>query len=408
MICQHGNRRVLRVNPHGDIDRARRPLRGPAAEQPQRPRLPLRRHALLHRPAVRAARRLRRPGQGAAVQRRLRGPRRRGRRSSPTSSRARTGSRSRPTSATSTSATGTRTRKVVMRYDARRRRRRARGDGLLRHDRRARRGRHRRASRSTRPATSTSAAPAASGSSRPTGERLGLLRLPEDPHNLAWGDADRPHALHHRADRASTASASTSRASPDPKERPMSKNLEPGTTLPDFELPDENGDLHRLSELQGDDCLVLMLGRGEHCPRERQHQREMVALPRVVPGRLHRARHHPAQRPARRLQDADRRPARTGRSWPTPTSRCSTALDINEYTDTHHDHAGVPHTRDPLARPEDREGLRRLLVLGPPVARTSSGPTCRRSTADQGRLRPDDARGAGGVDATCAGSGGVR
>jgi gluconolactonase len=25
----------------------------------------------------------------------------------------------------------------------------------------------------------------------PSGERLGLLRLPEDPHNLAWGDADR-------------------------------------------------------------------------------------------------------------------------------------------------------------------------------------------------------------------------
>ena len=33
--------------------------------------------------------------------------------------------------------------------------------------------------------------PAASGSSRPTGEHLGTLRLPEDPHNLAWGDADR-------------------------------------------------------------------------------------------------------------------------------------------------------------------------------------------------------------------------
>ena len=24
----------------------------------------------------------------------------------------------------------------------------------------------------------------------PDGDRLGLLRLPEDPHNLAWGDAD--------------------------------------------------------------------------------------------------------------------------------------------------------------------------------------------------------------------------
>ena len=49
------------VNPHGDIDRARRPLRGQAAQQPERPRLPLRRHAVLHRPAVRAAGRVRRP-----------------------------------------------------------------------------------------------------------------------------------------------------------------------------------------------------------------------------------------------------------------------------------------------------------------------------------------------------------
>ena len=24
----------------------------------------------------------------------------------------------------------------------------------------------------------------------PEGERLGLLKLPEDPHNIAWGDAD--------------------------------------------------------------------------------------------------------------------------------------------------------------------------------------------------------------------------
>ena len=48
-----------------------RQLRRQAAEQPERPRVPLRRDALLHRPAVRPARRLRRPGQGDAVQRRL-------------------------------------------------------------------------------------------------------------------------------------------------------------------------------------------------------------------------------------------------------------------------------------------------------------------------------------------------
>ena len=55
----------------------------------------------------------------------------------------------------------------------------------------------------------------------------------------------------------------------------MSK-IKVGDTLPDFELPDENGELHRLSELQGDNVMVLMVGRGEHCPRERQHQREML------------------------------------------------------------------------------------------------------------------------------------
>ena len=58
----------------------------------------------------------------------------------------------------------------------------------------------------------------------------------------------------------------------------MLKDLKQGDTFPDYELPGETGALHRLSELQGDNCLVLMLGRGEHCPRERQHQREMLRL----------------------------------------------------------------------------------------------------------------------------------
>jgi len=77
----------------------------------------------------------------------------------------------------------------------------------------------------------------------------------------------------------------------------MSK-IKVGHTLPDFELPDENGDLHRLSELQGDNVMVLMLARGEHCPRERQHQREMLKfyewcsvafteLVTVLPNELH-------------------------------------------------------------------------------------------------------------------------
>ena len=122
----------------------------------------------------------------------------------------------------------------------------------------------------------------------------------------------------------------------------MSKGLEPGMTLPDFELPDENGVKQRLSELQGDDLMILMLGRGEHCPRERQHQREMVKFQEwcpvaftqmvtVLPNELH---------------DVYKMKIATGAYW---TYLADTDLevqkhfDIREYTDPHHD-ANVPHT----------------------------------------------------------------
>jgi peroxiredoxin len=122
----------------------------------------------------------------------------------------------------------------------------------------------------------------------------------------------------------------------------MSKGLTPGATLPDFELPDENGDLHRLSELQADDVMVLLLGRGEHCPRERQHQRELLKLYEwssvaftqlvtVLPNDLH---------------DVYKLKISTGAHWTYLADReleLQTALDIREYTDPHHD-ATVPHT----------------------------------------------------------------
>lgn len=122
----------------------------------------------------------------------------------------------------------------------------------------------------------------------------------------------------------------------------MSANLIPGVVLPDFELPDENGVPHRLSELQGDDLMVLMLGRGEHCPRERQHQKEMLRfhewcsvaftqLVTVLPNDLH---------------DVYKLKISTGAHWTFLADaelEVQTALDIREYTDTHHE-ATVPHT----------------------------------------------------------------
>ena len=123
----------------------------------------------------------------------------------------------------------------------------------------------------------------------------------------------------------------------------MSKGLEIGSKLPDFKLPDENGRMHRLSELQGGDPMILMLGRGEHCPRERQHQREMLIfqtwdpvaftqMVTILPNNLH---------------DVMRLRLSTGAWWTYLADEkldVRNTLEIDEYTDTHHDNAVVPHT----------------------------------------------------------------
>ena len=122
----------------------------------------------------------------------------------------------------------------------------------------------------------------------------------------------------------------------------MAESLKVGETFPDFVLPDENGEPRRLSELQGDDVLVLMLGRGEHCPRERMHLREMLRfyewaavaftqLVTVLPNSLH---------------DTYKMKIATGARWTFLADaelELQTSLGLREYTDGHHD-ATVPHT----------------------------------------------------------------
>jgi peroxiredoxin len=123
----------------------------------------------------------------------------------------------------------------------------------------------------------------------------------------------------------------------------MSTNLEPGTVIPDFELRDESGELHRLSDLQGENLLVLHLSRGEHCPRERMHHRELLRfhewsavafteLVSVLPNSLH---------------DVFKMKIATGARWTFLADEdfeVQAHFDIREYMDTHHANATVPHT----------------------------------------------------------------
>ena len=123
----------------------------------------------------------------------------------------------------------------------------------------------------------------------------------------------------------------------------MASKLKVGATLPDFELPDDMGTMHRLSELQGDNPMVLMLARGEHCPRERQHQRELVKLYDFCPvGFTEMVSVFPNDQ-----HDTNKMKIATGAFWTylaDENYELQTELDIREYTDTHHSNAGVPIT----------------------------------------------------------------
>jgi peroxiredoxin len=123
----------------------------------------------------------------------------------------------------------------------------------------------------------------------------------------------------------------------------MSKGLEVGDVLPDYALPDENGRVHRLSTLQGDDLMVVHLSRGEHCPRERQHMKELLHLQEWVPVAFTSL----VTIMPNTQHDVFRMKAATGAWWTFLADeelRVQETHDIREYTDSHHDNAVVPHT----------------------------------------------------------------
>jgi peroxiredoxin len=56
----------------------------------------------------------------------------------------------------------------------------------------------------------------------------------------------------------------------------MRSDIQAGATFPDYELTDHTGTRHRLSELQGNDPMILILSRGHFCPKDRRQLRNYV------------------------------------------------------------------------------------------------------------------------------------
>ena len=122
----------------------------------------------------------------------------------------------------------------------------------------------------------------------------------------------------------------------------MRSDIKPGGTFPDYELPDHTSTPRKLSELQGDDPLILTLARGHYCPKEHQQHLELAAhYPKVAVAYTQIATistdaHHESQEFR----------ASVGAQWPflsDPGRIVQKDLDIQEYTDPEHDPM-IPHT----------------------------------------------------------------
>jgi peroxiredoxin len=119
-------------------------------------------------------------------------------------------------------------------------------------------------------------------------------------------------------------------------------DIVPGATFPDYALPDHTENVRSLSELQGDDPMVLTLARGHYCPKEHQQHLELAACqPKFAVAytgivTIATDEHHT-------LQEFR---ASVGAQWPflsDPGRTIQQDLDIKEYTDPEHDPM-IPHT----------------------------------------------------------------
>src|ERR1700747_1258677 len=56
----------------------------------------------------------------------------------------------------------------------------------------------------------------------------------------------------------------------------MRSDIVPGAHFPDYELTDHTRTQRRLSELQGNDPMILILSRGHYCPKDHQQHLELA------------------------------------------------------------------------------------------------------------------------------------
>src|SRR3954454_21913177 len=122
----------------------------------------------------------------------------------------------------------------------------------------------------------------------------------------------------------------------------MRADIVPGAVFPDYALPDHTDTVRTLSEIQGDDAMVLTLARGNYCPKEHQQHLELAA---------HQAKFAVAYTGLVTIATDDHHTLQefrssVGATWPflaDPGRVVQQDLDIQEYTDPQNNPM-IPHT----------------------------------------------------------------
>jgi peroxiredoxin len=122
----------------------------------------------------------------------------------------------------------------------------------------------------------------------------------------------------------------------------MRRDIVPGAGFPDYELPDHRGKHRRLSELQGSDPLIVVLGRGGFCPKDRRQHEALLVLHREMEVGYCRL----VTITTDNLLETNELRSGVGAHWPflsDPARKIQKDLEIAEYTDPMHNPM-IPHT----------------------------------------------------------------
>ena len=122
----------------------------------------------------------------------------------------------------------------------------------------------------------------------------------------------------------------------------MRPDIAPGGTFPDYALTDHTKTRRKLSELQGNDPMVLVLARGHFCPKDQQQHLQLAALQPQIAVAYTRI----VTISTDSIVETREFRASVGANWTFLSDagrKVQKDLDIQEYTDPYHDPM-VPHT----------------------------------------------------------------